>query len=101
MAECSISDYIECRADLKAKIIAIDALIDAMELKMLDVVGTSDLDEYSMDDGQMKVRTKYRSTSDVLAGIDGLEKLKQRYVNRLNGRVMHFRGGNYRYPRGC
>lgn len=91
---CTISQYVESKCDLLTKIAAIDALIAAMELKLLDATGSAEYDEYSMDDGQMKVRTKYRSIADVSAGIKSLEQIKQRYVNRHNGRAMVFRGGN-------
>jgi hypothetical protein len=47
-----------------------------------------------MNDGQMTVKTKYRSSNDVLKAIDGLEKLKNRYINKLNGRVTILRSGN-------
>lgn len=90
----TISQYIESKTDLLKKIQAINALISAMELKMLDVTDTAEYDEYQLDDGQMKIRTKYRNVSDVLKGITGLEQLKQRYVNRYNGRSTVFRSGN-------
>ena len=91
----SISNYIECRSTLHDKIVAINSLIEAMELKLLDVTESTAFDEYSMDDGQMKIRTKYRSVADVMVGLTGLEQLKQRYVNRLNGRVTVLRSGNF------
>jgi len=91
----SISTYIECRSTLIDKISAIDALISAMELKLVDVTESTTFDEYELNDGQMKVRTKYRSVKDVMAGLTGLEQLKQRYVNRLNGRRTILRSGNF------
>lgn len=90
----TISQYIECKTTLESKIKAMDDLISAMELKLLDTVGSAEYDEYSMDDGQMKVRTKYRNPSDVTKGITELEKLRQRYINRHNGHTMVFRSGN-------
>jgi len=90
----SISQYIESAQSLKDKITAIDNLISAMELKLLDTVGSANYAEYQLDDGQMKVKTAYRSPKDVTDGILGLEQLRQRYINRLNGRVKVFRGGN-------
>jgi hypothetical protein len=91
----SISQYIDCKPNLLTKIQAIDNLISAMELKLVDTVGQVNYSEYSLDDGQMKIRTVYRSPNDVLAGIDALEKLKQRYINRYNGRRTVFRGGQF------
>jgi len=86
----SISGYISSKKGLREKISAINELIDAMILRTteaIDDIGAS-VDEYSMDDGQMKVRTKFRNIDDVTMGINALEKIKQRYVNQLNGRVI-------------
>ena len=90
-----ISTYIECRTTYIEKVRAIDALISAFELKLVEVGDSIVYDEYEMNDGQMKVRTKYRNSKDVLAGIDGLEKLKQRYLNRVNGRTTILRSGKF------
>ncbi|HET8827764.1 MAG TPA: hypothetical protein VFM79_00410 [Pelobium sp.] len=56
---------------------------------MADVVAglNVSVEEYQMDDGQMKVRTRYRTPKDVQAGVQSLETMKQLYQNRLNGRV--------------
>lgn len=91
----TVSQYIQSKPTLLAKIQAIDALISAMELKLVDVTETTNLEEYELNDGQMKVRTKYRSVKDVMDGLSGLEALKQRYVNRYNGRRIVVRGGNF------
>ena len=90
----TIREYVECKATLREKIAAIQSLIDSMELALLDSVGSANYSEYQMDDGQMKVRTAYRSPKEVTAGITELEKLKQRYINRHNGRCVVLRSGN-------
>lgn len=83
-----VSDYIESKTSLRKKIIAIDSLIDSMMLVMADSISGAgaNVSEYQLDDGQVKVRTAYRSIDDVQNGIHSLEKLKQMYLNRLNGR---------------
>lgn len=91
----TISQYIESKASICDRILAYDALIEAMELKLLDSVGNADLEEYQMDDGQMKVRTRYRTVQNVQDGIKALEQAKQRLVNRYNGRISVFRSGNF------
>lgn len=90
----TIKEYVESKPDILSKIKAIQNVIDAMELTLLDSVGSANYSEYQLDDGQMKVKTTYRSPKDVTAGITELEKLKQRYVNRYNGRCVVLRGGN-------
>lgn len=91
----TISQYIESKTTIRDKIQAYQNLIDAMELKLLDSVGNSDLEEYQMETGQMKVRTRYRTVQNVQDGIKALEQAKQRYINRYNGRVSVLRGGNF------
>jgi hypothetical protein len=90
----TVSQYVDCKSTLREKIIAIDNVISAMELKLLESVDSANYSEYQMDDGQMKIRTMYRSPKEVTNGILELEKLKQRYVNRYNGRVTRLVGGN-------
>ena len=81
--------YIESRCDLRAKIIAIDNIIAANESLMLQQVlsqagGTA---MYELDDGQVRIKVNYRSQAELLATMNGLEAIKQRYINRLNGRT--------------
>ena len=91
--EYTISQYLESKTTLQARIIAIDALIDSMILRVGEVVNGMNVsvEEYQMDDGQMKIRTRYRNVKDVEDGVASLEKMKQMYVNRLNGRVFNLR----------
>ena len=90
----SISLYLETKVSLLDRINAIDKLIDAMILSVADSVVTANIAEYNLDDGQVKVKTAYRNPMDVQNGILSLEKIKQIYVNRLNGRVFCLRDEN-------
>ena len=92
---CTISQYIDSATTLRDRITKIDALILTLEAVLVDSVGSANYSEYQMDDGQMKVRASYRSPADVTAGINELEKLKQRYINKLNGRVRVLRSGQF------
>lgn len=96
----TISIYLETKNSLLERIIAIEALIELMILKIADSVSGSNstVDEYWMDDGQMKVKTSYRSVTDVEMGVKALERMKQMYVNKYNGRSFVLRdasGLNY------
>ncbi len=90
----TIPQYIECQTTLLGKIQAYDKIIEGMELAYLEAVTSGHLSEYSMDDGQMKVRAIYRSITDMNMAIQGLEQIRQRYINRYNGRVRVMRSGN-------
>ena len=90
--ECSIKEYIQSKTTLDSKIAAIENLIDLMILGSLEAIDNSGTASYSMDDGQMKVTTNYRSIPDITAGIKALEKILQMYINRRNGHVTVLRG---------
>lgn len=91
---CTISQYIESKCTILEKIAAYDNLIAKMEASMLEGITSGHLVQYEMDDGMMKVRAQYRSVSDMTKALSGLETLRQRFINRLNGRTVVLRGGN-------
>lgn len=85
-----VSEYLLSAKSKKDKIIAIDRLIDAMLASMADVDGDGvgpNISEYQLNDGQMIVRTSYKSANDIMLGIEKLRKIQQDYLNQLNGRV--------------
>jgi len=47
-----------------------------------------DIEEYTLDDGQSKISTKYRDIASVIKAIGDYEKLRQMYINRINGRIV-------------
>lgn len=85
----TIAEYISSKDSIKAKILAIDVLIDSMFTAAAEAIGGAGagVSQYSLDDGQVKINTTYRSVQEVQAGIQSLEALKQMYVSRLTGRV--------------
>lgn len=91
---CTITQYIESKCTLSAKIAAYDKLIEKMEMSVLEATTSGHLVQYELDDGQMKCRAQYRSITDMTKALSGLEMLRQRYINRLNGRVTVLRGGS-------
>lgn len=102
MGTCNIKEYIQSRSSLDAKIAAIEALIDAMLLNTIDTIDDSGTMAYTMDDGQMKVTTQYRSTTDITNGIRSLERLKNVYVSRRDGSITILRGRlNNKYNNHC
>lgn len=84
----SASIYIDSATTLQAKIVRINAIITALETTALKAAETGNVTEYSLDDGQTKINTMYRSPIEVQKSIDAFESIKQRYVNQLNGRVV-------------
>jgi hypothetical protein len=102
----SFEKYIEAETDLMARIQRIDNIIIALENSMINA-GTvqpgkdtaalnEHTEEYSLDDGQTKIRTKYRNANEFIeataAAINKFDFIKQKLIARLNnnrtGRVI-------------
>lgn len=89
----TIPDYLESKTTAADRIVAIENLIDAMILTISEAIegSAASVSEYNLDDGQVKIKTVYRSIPDIEEGIRSLERIKQLYVNRLNGRQVVLR----------
>lgn len=81
---CSI--YITSATTLKDKIARIDAIIVLLEDAAIKAAGNEDISEYSLDDGQTKIKTVYKSAASVMSALQSFETMRQRYINQLNGR---------------
>jgi len=79
--------YIESATSLRARLARIEAIITALETTALRAAATGDLTEYSLDDGQTKIRTVYSTVESIIKAIKGFEQLKQMYAQRLTGRI--------------
>lgn len=83
---CTEKFYIESATSLLERIARIDAIILALEGQLLTATSNSDIISYNLDDGQVKIQTQYRSIAEINRGIEGLDALRQRLINQLNGR---------------
>lgn len=80
--------YVASFTDLQDKITAINTIInnniDLIGRNVLAVSGNVQM--YELDDGQVRIKTIYRSTKEIVADNTALETMLQLYINRLNGR---------------
>ena len=90
----TISHYFECKSKLIGKIATYDLLIEGLEKAILESTVSGHLVQYELDDGQIKVRSNFRKISDLVDAMTGLQKLRQGYINRYNGRITVLKGGN-------
>lgn len=95
VCECTVEQYLNRNRCLQSRIDAIEELIIQFEIKFGLGIENSDISEYDMDDGQMKVKTKYKTMADLSNGILMLEQMKHRLLARANGRKHYLRSGNY------
>lgn len=81
-------EYIMSCSDVRAKITAIDAIIDALLITAATASTDDNINEYWLNDGQTQIKTIYKGAHAIERSIQSFERLKQMYVNRLQGRVM-------------
>jgi len=79
--------YIDSATTLAEKIDKLDTIITALEDTALKAAANDDIEEYWVDDGQAKIKTTYRSAMAVINSIQAFERMRQMYINKLNGRV--------------
>jgi len=89
----TILNYIDCAQGVKDEIARINAIISALvdaELKVALEAG--DTEEYSLDDGQTKIKTIIRDPLKIEKAIEALERRKNRLINaNCLGRVIKLR----------
>jgi hypothetical protein len=99
----STEKFIESCTNLKDRINRIQLVIAALDNMMITAATTGNYDEYSLDDGQTKIRTKYRDINAIANSIDKfdliLQKLYARLNNNKNGRMIRLVDTKNFYPR--
>ncbi len=90
----TIEKYVECSSKIIGKVATYDLLIEGLEASILSATLSGQYAEYEMDDGQMKVRIRFRSIDQMIAGMQGLRKIRQDYINQYNGRGIRLVGGS-------
>lgn len=80
----STYEYINTPAELSVKIARLKNIINAYSETLLAGATTGNILEYSLDDGQSKIKTVYRGATDLANSIQGLEKLLEIYIVRYN-----------------
>lgn len=97
----SCGTYITKASTLKEKVRRLDLVIDAL----LDAAiasaaaGEGGKQGYELQDGQMTIKLQYRSSAAVSEAIMGFERVKEFYVNKLNGHRVRLVDGRSIYPR--
>lgn len=85
----SVSSYLQSKKSLDAKIATCQQIIDNMNSLILEfsINGTAGTSEYSLDNGQTKVKGTYMSIEDLSRSITAIEAQMWRYINQKNGRL--------------
>lgn len=83
----SAAHYIGSCTSVKARIAAIDLIIDALLLTAATAATTENITQYSLNDGQTIISTTYKGTKAVVDSISAFRTLREAYVQQLTGRV--------------
>ena len=78
-------EYIINSTSLKERYDRICAIIRALEDQQIAVISNSDVESYTLDDGQTRINTTYRSALDIAKAIDSYERVKNRIQGELLG----------------
>lgn len=95
MAVVYLSEYLYVTSvtELKDRLSRIRALITALLDAQIKAALTGNISEYSLDDGQTKIKTVNRSPKELADTITDLQRLEQTYLNQLNGRYVRLVDG--------
>lgn len=85
--------YLETATTNQEKITAIDAIISALLTTAANAAGNENISEYSLNDGQVIIKTNYRGVESIYKSIAAFRKLRQEYINMINGRVVRLVDG--------
>lgn len=80
--------YIDSQTTLAGKIAALDNIINTLMSTAASAAGNQDLMEYSFNDGQTIVKMIYRDSASVFRAIEDYTKLREIYINQINGRMV-------------
>lgn len=78
--------YILDANNIQDKIKRIETSIEKLYDMLILSAANMDLMETSLDDGQTKIKSIYRSAKEITNTIDSLDKIHTRLINKLNGR---------------
>lgn len=79
--------YIESKSSINDRIVAINAVIVAMESALLKAATGQDISEYQLNDSQTIIKVVNRSVDSITKSMNALIALKNYYINNYNGRV--------------
>jgi len=88
---CTETIYIESATTKLERLARIEQIIAALELRVVDTISTSNIEEYDINDGQTKIKTKYVTAESMAKAIEAYDKLANKLRNQLNGRQMVLR----------
>jgi hypothetical protein len=79
--------YIGTCQSINDKITAIDAIQAALLITAMKAAEGGDISQYSLNDGKTIIQTSYRTAKDIMESYESWEVIKNKLINRKQGRV--------------
>jgi len=77
-------NFLQTSTSIVDKIAKLDLVIAGLYSTAEKDAGKDNIDEYSLDDGQTKIKYSYRGAEAVMKSIQSFEKLRDMYVVKYN-----------------
>lgn len=81
------SEFIVCAQSIRDRMDRIGQILTKLEEQMILAVEDVAVSEYTLNDGQVVIKTAYRSPESIAKAIDHYERIYNRLANRCNGRI--------------
>lgn len=94
-------EYFETATSKEEEITKINQIIAGLTQAAINSAGKEYIEEYSLNDGQTQIRTRYRGTEAIAQSIKSWMAIKNIYVNQLNGRVKRLMDSQNLTGRSC
>lgn len=72
--------------EINAKITRYKSMLTGLEDILIKMQESGDVQEYQFNDGQSQIKTIYKTQSEILKSMQGIETSIERWSNKLNGR---------------
>ena len=79
------ANYIVCSTGTQERLARIESIIIALENQAIIAATDSNIAEYSLNDGQVTIRTAYRNPTEIAKAIQVFENMYQTIYNRCSG----------------
>jgi hypothetical protein len=95
----SLKSYLGTVKGNEARLEKVQSIIDSLYDLKISRIAEGFVEEYELDDGQVKIKTKYTTEEEITRDINRLRKIKFELISDLTGRVT--RNRNYKnFPNG-
>lgn len=81
------AEFINGATDVKERINRLTTVIQNLENCVINAASNGDVQNYSFNDGQSTISTTYRNLSEITTAITAFENIRERLINRCNGRA--------------